>query len=804
MRYCGISRFATPLSAGTIMKILSQITLLFLLFFNVSQAQEGSINGKIVAHDGQALEFVPISIRNSTLGTVSDATGSYTLTHVPVGHQTLVISPLTANPVEKEVLIEENQTAEINLVIPQNPRNLQEIDIHAFRNANEIPVSIGKLPIKAMDLPQSIAVVDREVLEKQQTQYMSDVLRNFNGVYQMGNTGGVQQEIAARGFAMSSTNTFKNGVRFNNAILPELSALEKVEILKGSAAILYGNVAAGGILNLVTKKPNFRKGGEVSMRFDSYNFYKPSIDVFGILDQNSKVAYRINTSYENAGSFRNDVTSERIYFNPSISVKFSKNTDLVLEADYLKDSRTADFGVGAINYEIVNLPRGTFLGAKWSRYKTEQKSVTATLTHKIAKNWSIRSLSSAQYFSNDLFSTVRPNSNNQLIRSNGNWVRGVQRTAVDDQYFISQLDLTGRFQTGTIKHALIIGADVDHYSTSTLAYNTINKYDSINIFDLGKYKQRMDLPELSKKTMTEIPIQRAGVYIQDLVDLGRFKLLAGIRYSYLETGSRLTTYATELYSISAQKDIAYSPRIGLVYQPNRRISLFGSYANSFTPNTGVDRFGKQLAPSYINQYEGGIKTNLLQDRLTANLTVYQIINSNLAQTDLSNGNVNSSIKELAGEVTSEGIEADIQTRSFNGFMLLTGYSYNKTRYTKSNTYIVGSLLRYNPNHTANASIFYTFEKGKIKGFSLGLSAVYIGERMAGRSTRVTVENDPYRLIALPAYQLIDLSAAYTHQNVSLRLKISNITNAFNYNAHDDNSINPIAPRQFAATITFKF
>ena len=121
---------------------------------------------------------------------------------------------------------------------------------------------------------------------------MADVLRNFNGVYLMGTTGGVQQEIAARGFALNSSNTFKNGVRYNNGVSPEMSSLEKVEILKGSAAILYGNVAAGGIINLVTKKPNFQKGGEISMRFDSYKFYKPYLDLYGLLDQKGKIGFR--------------------------------------------------------------------------------------------------------------------------------------------------------------------------------------------------------------------------------------------------------------------------------------------------------------------------------------------------------------------------------------------------------------------------------------------------------------------------------------------------------------------------------
>jgi iron complex outermembrane receptor protein len=502
----------------------------------------------------------------------------------------------------------------------------------------------------------------------------------------MGTTGGVQQEIAGRGFAFSSSNTFKNGVRYNNAALPEMSALEKVEVMKGSAAILFGNVAAGGVINLVTKKPTFTQGGEVTARFDSYDFYKPSIDVYGVLNEKKNAAYRINTVYEKARSFRKEVKSERMYINPSFAFKLSRKTDLLVEGDYLQDKRTSDFGVGAINYELIDIPRETFLGAKWSYYQVEQKSASATLIHRFNHNWQLRSVTSSQFFNNDLFGTARPNSNNRFIRANGNWVRGLQRTKIDEQYYITQLDLTGKFNTGSLKHQVLLGGDADQYETTTVAYNNLDKYDSINVFDLALYKQRNDIPELLEKTTTTSPIKRAGLYVQDLITLTpKIKVLAGVRGSYLETTSRVLTHSTGSMAITRQYDYATTPRLGLVLQPNRKLSLFGSYANSFAPNTGVDIEGKALKPSFMTQYEAGFKSNLFREVLSANVTAYQIVNSNLAQTSLANGNTNTNIKELAGEVTSKGVEVDVMSKSLCGFMIMAGYSYNETRYTRSNT-----------------------------------------------------------------------------------------------------------------------
>jgi iron complex outermembrane recepter protein len=214
--------------------------------------------------------------------------------------------------------------------------------------------------------------------------------------------------------------------------------------------------------------------------------------------------------------------------------------------------------------------------------------------------------------------------------------------------------------------------------------------------------------------------------------------------------------------------------------------------------------GSALPPSFIDQVEVGMKNELFNGLLSANITAYQIVNSNLAQTSLANGNTNTNIRELAGEVTSQGVEVDLKSKPFLGFSLMAGYSFNETRYTKSNIFIVNSLLRYNPNHTANASVYYTFSNTKLKGLNVGLTAMYFGERMAGRSTRLTVANDVFRLIPVNAYTQIDASAGYNFTKFSVRAKVSNLLNELSYNIHDDNSVNPIAPRQLSVTVAYKW
>ncbi|HYJ37965.1 MAG TPA: TonB-dependent receptor, partial [Chitinophagaceae bacterium] len=643
-----------------------------------------------------------------------------------------------------------------------------------------------------------------------------DALMNVNGVYVYGTTGGSQEEIGARGYAFNSSNTFKNGVRYNNGIMPEMSALEKVEIMKGSAAILFGNVAAGGILNLVTKKPRFDKGGEISFRAGSYDLYKPAIDLYGPISKS--IAYRLNSTFEKSNSFRDEVHAERFYANPSFLFKLGKRTELLVEGDYVQDERTSDFGIAAIDYSIADIPRNQFLGAPWSYYKTKQSTITTTTTHQLSKNWKLANILSFQGSEIELFGTTRPNASGQMVKANGDWIRGLQRTKNREKYYLAQVDLSGQFKTGSVKHTLLIGADADQYKTNADAFTYANPavgnkniYDSINVFDLNKFIPRSDIPDMTSTTLTHTPINRVGVYVQDLVEvLEKVKLLAGLRFSYQETGGGYVyNYQNKTETkTDKQSDRAFSPRLGLVYQPTKNVSLFTSYSNSFTLNTGTDVNLNPLSPSYLDQFEAGVKTELFRKILSANLTVYQIINSNLAQMSLTdangNPNNNANIKELAGEVTSKGIELDLMSKPIRGFSFIGGYSFNETKYTESNTFIVGSKLRYNPQHTANASVYYHFsERSFLKGFNVGLLGYYIGERVAGRSTRVQVSNDAFKLMPVPDYFQFDASLGYSIQKFSVRLKLSNLFNQLSYYVHDDNSVNPIAPRQFSMTASVK-
>jgi iron complex outermembrane receptor protein len=710
---------------------------------------------------------------------------------------------------EQDIELLNNSGIVISFTLAENARELEEVIVTSKKGLNAQPVTAGKVPIDPMDNPQSITVINQATIRDQQAQRLSDVVKNVNGVYLSTTRASTQESFSARGYGFSSNNLFKNGSRVNSGTMPEMSSLEAVEVLKGSAAILYGNVAPGGIINMVTKQPKFYRGGEISLRAGSYGLIKPSFDVYGPLS--SKIAYRVNGTYEKADSYRDHVSSERFYINPSLLLKFNNRTELLLQGDHLNHNFTPDFGIGSLgNTVIPDVPRSAFFGAAWQYNRAKQTTATATLKHRLNDNWNVAVTGSYQLYKRDYYSIERIQAD-----AEGDWGRPLNKIQSQEDYKILQTDLTGKFRTGKMDHTLLIGVDADRYFTTTYGFDNPKLYDSINILDPNKFIARTDIPAATKITRQETPVNRFGAYIQDLISITpKLKLLAGIRWSQQNARPATTSYLAKDSVVTGtnKTDKAFSPKAGLVYRPVKSMSLFVSYSNSFSVNNGTDVFFNALPPSIIDQYEVGIKNEFLKGKLSANITFYKIINNNLAQTaqfeaDGITVNNNTALKELAGQTTSNGFEIDISSHPVKGLNILSGYSYNNMRYTDTKegkgNYIEGERLVNTPAHTANTSAFYTFQKGNVKGLKVGASVFYIGERFGGWNN-TQQQNQAYsRLIAVDAFTTVDLSAGYNFNKISILAKVSNLFNTYNYYVHENYSVNPIAPVQFVGTITVK-
>jgi iron complex outermembrane receptor protein len=688
---------------------------------------------------------------------------------------------------------------------------LKEVVISTNSERNQ--VSVLRSGIKPMDIPQSIQVVGSETISQQQAIRLSDVVKNVNGVYVGSARGGAQESFWSRGYDMTLNNMFKNGFRFSSGSIPEVSSLEKVEILKGSSALLFGNVAPGGILNMVTKSPSFTKGGEISMQMGSYSFYKPSIDIYGPL--NKFIAYRLNGSYENSESFRDVVSKERYYINPSFLFTVSKKTEIILQGDYLNDNWTPDFGTGSIGKEILDTPRNVYLGALWSNGKTTQATVSALIKHEFNKNWKLNFNTSFQNFDRFWKGTERIQP-----ATNGDWSRPLGQYKNLEQILGQQLSLQGTFRTGTVKHQLFTGVDFENSFVQAYTYTFDPKtYGKGNIFDFDNFDQGGAEPEAKLAKLVKTETNRFGIYAQDLISITeKIKVLAGLRWSWQEGKPQTFDSKGTLIPNLQDKtriDEAFTPKVGLVYQPTIFTSIFASYANSFTPNTGLTIYNEVIAPSLIDQYEVGVKNDFWRGFLTTNVTLYQIDNSNLAQTAefKADGtpNTDTNVKVLSGATRSKGIELDVTANPTKGLNISAGYSYNDMRFTKTSglkgSFIEGDRVTRTPAHTANFSLFYTVPTGTLKNLSFGTIGNYIGNRVGGWNNEI----DPSkpngiwdREVPVTGYTTIDVSAGYTWKKISVLCKLSNITNELNYTVHENYSMNPIAPRQVMTSLRYKF
>lgn len=698
-------------------------------------------------------------------------------------------------------------------------------------NKQPKPVTALRSGLKPMDTPQSVQVIDTEVISQQQAIRLSEVIKNANGVYVSSARGGAQESFFSRGYDMSANNMFKNGFRYNAGSIPEVSSLEKVEFLKGGSALLYGNVAPGGILNLVTKTPHFTKGGEISMQVGSYAYYKPSIDFYGPL--NKSIAYRFTGSYENSESFRDVVKNERIYINPSFLFQISDKTQITVQGDYLSADWTPDFGTGIIGKTILDLPRSNFYGALWSTGNTKSTSASVLVNHDFNKNWKLNFNTSFQNYHRTQKSTAQL-SNLDTYETPGDWNRSLVQNNNFEKVFGNQLSLQGTFNTGSIKHQVFAGADFENSLTTsyTYAFNeesvmidgkyVANLYDTVNLFTFDPSTQRNDIPEAIATRFLNTEYNRFGAFAQDLISFTeQIKVLAGLRWSWQESQAithDLTKNPVTITEAAKRLDNAFSPKIGLIFQPTKDMSLFASFSNSFTPNTGNTYDSKPLDPSIIDQYEAGIKTDFWRGMLSTNITVYQITNDNLVQTAmfLADGvtpNTDTNIKVMSGATKSKGIEVDVTARPLDGLSIIAGYSYNDMRYTKTSglngSFIEGSRIARTPANTANLSFFYTLPTGTLKGVSLGAIGNYIGKRVGGWNSQYNTDLTKYpdgiwdREIPLEGYTTVDVSAGYEWKKFSILCKLSNIANKLNYTVHENYSVNPIAPRQVMASLKYK-
>lgn len=515
---------------------------------------------------------------------------------------------------------------------------------------------------------------------------------------------------------------------------------------------MYGNIEPGGVINLVRKKPLDKPSYEVELSLGSFSNFQTSVDLSGPLNNDKSVLYRLNSVYENSSSFRDFTNIDRFVISPQLSWKISDQTLLNISIDYLKDRRPFDLGLIAFGTGVADIPISRRLGEPNDFRKVETITVGSTLEHKFNDNLQLRNSIRFNKFNNET-SRFQYDSLNE---STGELLRNYRSTIGDRTNFTIQTDLIGKFNTGSIGHQLLVGVDYANIREIGTGKSTDGIFP-INIFN-PVYGAAIPT-EFTSRFDESYRSNNVGIYVQDQITFSpQFKALIGGRLDFAsqENTDNLSAITT------TQNDTAFSPRVGVVYQPTPEISLYGSFSTSFNPNFfALTAANTLLKPERGTQYEVGIKANLLDNRLTATLAFFDITKTNVAGTDPNNPDFPLPI----GAVKSQGVELDIAGEISPGWNVIASYAYTDARVTQGDDFaLTGSRLLNSPRNTASLWTSYQLQTGQFKGLGAGIGVFYVGDR-SGDSTNTYF---------LPGYLRTDVSIFYRKENWSFSLSAKNL------------------------------
>uniref|UniRef100_A0A0C1QX24 Ferrichrome-iron receptor n=1 Tax=Tolypothrix bouteillei VB521301 TaxID=1479485 RepID=A0A0C1QX24_9CYAN len=613
------------------------------------------------------------------------------------------------------------------------------------------------------DIPQSIQIVPRRVIEDQQVIQLDEALRNVSGVVSGGFDTTTETRYSIRGF--EGAPVLIDGFRqYGFPSTPETANLERVEVLKGPASILYGEIQPGGVINAVTKKPLSEPFYEAEFQAGNFGLLRPRIDISGPLTRNNNLLYRLNALYLNSDGFRDfDQEFKRFFVSPVLTWNISDRTNITFELQYSDSERPSDNGLLAFGRGVIETPRSRIFNEPDDYIERNFLNTGYTLEHRFSDNWTIRN--AFRYINQEVFSdklTVPFT----FDATTGILNRIFAFDDFDSKDYSLQTNIVGKFATGSVKHTLLFGVDLNRNNSSDIIRADFFNPSPINVFNpVYRNSSRPALVNLALDRKSET--SRLGVYLQDQIALlDNLKLLAGLRY---ETFDQKVTNEVGLFSPTGddptQNANAWTPRLGIVYQPIQQVSLYASYSKSFIPNT--DDFtsnGDPLEPERGEGYEVGVKAELLQGSLSATLAYFDITKQNVATTDpnaLGFGSI------ATGEQQSQGIELDISGEISPGWNIIASYAYTDAEVTKdNNSSIIGNRFSGIPKHSASLWTTYQIQRGNLQGLGFGVGFNYVGNR----------EGDLENTFRLGSYFLTNAAIFYRRDNWRVALNFKNLFN----------------------------
>ncbi|OAD91434.1 TonB-dependent receptor [Aequorivita soesokkakensis] len=788
-------------------------TLFFLLCVQFIFSQEvAEINGTVTDIDNNPIPFASVYLPELKKGSAANADGKFTINNIPYG-----LWQLTASAVGYEastITINPNEPV-FNGVIFQLTHDNELDEVEVFGNRNDHPdkiESITRLPLKPYEQIQSISVLSEKLIEDQGALSIAEATKNVPGVYTFATYGNKRESMSSRGFR--GIPILKNGVRIHSdfrgvGILTDMQGVDNIQVLKGTASITQGVAtdlgSPGGIINIVTKTPKYTTGGSVSLRGGSFGQIRPTFDVYGPLNKEKNIAFRLNGALERADSFRDLVEKESFYFNPSFEWKINEKTTVTLELDHYYDSRTPDLGTVNLAENDMNaiydLPHSQFLGFENDRSITENTTYAIRMDRELSEKLTLK----GAFYSSSLSLDDKGAGLGKTIEENEMPIYNIRQRSYststrDDNNSVLQFDLIGDdVYTGSIKHTFQVGFDyrASRFSTSSQSAGVV---DTINVFQ--NIEHRLPNVALGEANVSGGKTNSLGFVAQDVISWNSWlKTFLGARYSSTET----------LSEVENTRSDAFNPLGGIIVSPIKNVNVFVSYTNSSYPRTAsrLGQNGEELGNERYDQLETGFKTTWLNDRLRFNLTLYKINNKNINLPVYDETWTNILYYAKGGNDQRQGIEVELTGRPLENLELIGGYAYIDAQYKEHTSYVYGSAPLNTPRHTFNAYANYSFRNSILEGLSVGAGAYFTGERpindwSSGPVTHqgIVPNQKPFDV---EAYTLVNFQAEYKfNKNWSLQFLLNNVFDKIGYNAYRTSYINQTDPRNFAGVLRYNF
>lgn len=629
------------------------------------------------------------------------------------------------------------------------------------------------------DVPQSVTVVSRQAMEDRASVSVADALELDSSVQRGVNSQSAKftdRSLTVRGFPIS--NCFSDGLRDPRncaSISYDMANVERIEVLKGPASIMFGQSDPGGSVNVVTRQPQAETFLHGDVSYGSYDYGRMELDANTVLS--NKAQFRLNTAYQSRESFVDHVDSARYILAPSLAVDISDRTRAIVQAEYQSLYDIYYTGLPAAGTVLPNangkLPIERFLGdAALEGDSDGERSigkVGTKISHELNDSVTLRSALRYTHFMRDerdvilgSLGTDQRTMSRSFFASNG---------TADDYYATVDLNWKGHALVG---HDVVVGTD---YWRSI--QNPDKSYSvsiaSIDIFN-PVYGNIAEPAVPAERRIFESQLNNYGFFAQDLISLtDSVKMLVGLRYDRVEQRSVNKPLNSTVRTTTLADDYAYSPRAGLIWQPTDMLSLYASYTESFRPITGATFAGKAFEPEAGRQYEAGVKTEWLNGAVGANVAVFDILRENLTTTDP----VNSGYSIQIGEQHSRGLEVDLTGQLTPELRAIASYTFVDAEVTRDTS---GAQGRTPPNvakHAARLWLVHEWQQGSLRGYGLGLGAVLTDDRPANTT------NTAY----LPGFARFD-ALAYIPITDAVRFQL-NVINLFNTEYYETSTFNSI-------------